>query len=94
MNWMEQRNEMFHRINDRLAKLYVRESIKGQECFRTESGLYFRLFEFSGENALCIEYAENYEEAVKNLFEDGDRFYLDEMSEDEVFDAMVEEIEN
>lgn len=94
MSWMAQRNETFSKMNEQLTKLYEKVSVAGQECFRHESGMYFRLFEFPGSNALCIEYAENYEEAQKNRFEDGDLFYMDELSEDEMFNAMIKEIED
>lgn len=93
MSWMEQRNEMFQKIKVRISELYRNENIKGQECFINESGMYFRLFEFPGENALCVEYAENREDAFLNRFEDGERFYLDELTEDEILKAIVEEID-
>lgn len=93
MSWMEQRNATLNKINERLTKLYPKVSVAGQECFRHESGMYFRLFEFPGSNALCIEYAENDAEAQKNRFENGDRFFLQEFSEDEMFEEMIKEIE-
>lgn len=94
MNWMEQRNTMWNKINDRLTKLYPKINIAGQEYFKHEKGMCFRIFEFPGSNALCIEYADNIAEAQINRFEDGDRFFLDEFSEDEMFEAMIKEIED
>lgn len=93
MSWTEQRNEMFQKIKIRLNALYERENIKDKECFKHKDGLYFRLFEFPGENALCVEYALDREDAILNRFEDGDRFYLDEMTEDEMLQSIIEEIE-
>lgn len=93
MNWMEQRKTMLNKINGRLAELYLKARVADRECFKHRSGIYFRLFEFPGENALCIEYAENDTEAYKNRFEDGDRFFLEEYSEDEMLKAMIREIE-
>lgn len=94
MSWMAQRNATFNKINEQLTKIYEKTSVAGQECFKHARGKYFRLFEFPGSNALCIEYAENYEEAQKNRFEDGDRFFLGEFSEEEMLNAMLEEIED
>lgn len=94
MSWMEQRRKIFNKMSEQLARRYEKEIVKNQECFKHESGSFFRLFEFPGENALCIEYAESYEEAQKNRFEDGDRFYIDEMDEEKMFAAMIKEIED
>lgn len=85
---------MFNRIDERLARIYEKESVAGRECFKHVSGMRFRLFEFPGENALCIEYAENYEEAQKNRFEDGDCFSIEEFTEEKIFEAMIKEIED
>lgn len=61
----------------------------------TEGEFYFRIDEFPGEFALVIEYAENKKQAIRGIFgEDGDRFYLDEMDEDEMFAAMCQEVRN
>ncbi|MGN0409296.1 MAG: hypothetical protein ACI4E3_02690 [Candidatus Fimousia sp.] len=43
--------------------------------------------------AIVIEYAETIEEAEKNMFEDGDLFYLDELDENQMFEQMIREIE-
>lgn len=59
----------------------------------TEGEFYFRIDEFPDEFALVIEYAENKNHAIRGIFgEDGDLFYLDEMDEDEMFEAMLAEV--
>ncbi len=59
----------------------------------TEGELYFRIDEFPGEFALVIEYVENKKDAIRGIFgEDGDRFYLEDMDEDEMFEAMLKEV--
>lgn len=96
MNWTEQkvkRNKRYQAIYKMLEERYKTERCNGKENFRYNDG-WFRLFEFPGEYALCIEYANNKEEAEVNGYEDGDRFYLDEMSEEEMLQAMIKEIED
>ena len=59
----------------------------------TEGEFYFRIDEFPDEFALVIEYVENKKHAIQGIFgEDGDLFYLDEMDEDEMFEAMCREV--
>lgn len=92
MSWMEQRKKRFEKINSELKKMYKTEICCNQETFINGEGR-FRIFEFTGENALCLEYAESENEARLNLFEDGDRFYLDEYPDEEkMLQAMIEEI--
>ena len=47
----------------------------------------------SGAMALVIEYADTEQEARQNALEDGDRFYLDETTLDEMLRLMIAEIE-
>ena len=42
--------------------------------------------------ALVLEHASSEDEMKKNLFEDGDLFYMDKMNEEQMFNAMIEEI--
>lgn len=83
-----------NRIIDRLREHYSMQTVGKRECFRTAKGVYFKPFALFTWNALAIEYAENKTEAEEGRFEDGDLFYLDEMAEDEIFSAMLKEIEN
>ena len=93
MSWMEERNRIFSSIKTKLSGQYEQEDINGNICFKNKNGMYFRLFEFPGENALCIEYAENKKDAASNMFEDGDRYYIDELNEYQMYEAMIKEIE-
>lgn len=45
-------------------------------------------------NAIVIEHAFSETEAKKNVFEDGDLFYIDELTEEEMFNEMIKEIED
>lgn len=96
MNLTEQkrRNDAFHEMEQRFKGKYSVKRFGKNVCFLTPSGLIFRLFEFPGEAALAIEYAETPDEAEKGLFEDGDRFYLSDLSGNALFRAMTAEIES
>lgn len=96
MNSMEQKNQtnerrknLMHRLSQRYEQLLVRDDI----CFRKTDDSIFTLSIFPGEAAIVIEYAESYEEAILYRYEDGDRFYLADMDEETMFQAMIREIE-
>ena len=68
--------------------------IRDRICFLNRSGTLFHLNSLGNDfNCLVIEYADSMQEAMQNRFEDGNLYYMDEMNEDEMFDAMVSEIE-
>lgn len=48
----------------------------------------------SGYNALLIEFAEDQEISSRNLAEDGDLYFIDDYTPEEMFDEMMKEIEN
>lgn len=83
-------------LNSRLARRFENIEIEGESCFLASNGAVFHLDSMGGKyNALVIEYADNLEMAKKGVFgEDGDLFYMDELSEDEMFEAMIKEIED
>lgn len=84
-----------NRIDDRIADRYSSPfSIDGQRCYLYGDNHYFMITPFHFEyDSIIVEHAHSLEEAKKDLFEDGDRLYLDEMTDDEIFDAIVREIE-
>ena len=64
-------------------------------CFLNKNGTIFHLDSMGNEfDCLVIEYADSLQEAMLYRFEDGDLYYMDDMTEDEMFDAMVKEIES
>lgn len=83
-------------LNKRLEQKYDCMMINGILCFILENGCVCRIDSMGGEyNALVLEYAENLDKAKENVFdEDGDLFYMEKMSEDEMLNAMINEIEN
>lgn len=66
----------------------------GQHCYKAREDEYFRISGFSYFHAVMIEHALSEEEARKSMFEDGDRFFVEEMSKEEILKAVIHEIEN
>lgn len=96
---MTQKEMRFKRkeiLNSRLAQKFESIVIDDSICFFASRGAICRLDSIGDEyNALVIEYADNLEMAKKGIFgEDGDLFYMDELSEDEMLQAMIQEIED
>ena len=96
MTRMEMRSQIEDRIaklNGRLAKEYQKRTVGERECFIRKDGFLFALDYILPYEAIVIEYAENESEAKLNRFEDGDLFYLKEMDEEAMLQAMLREIE-
>lgn len=96
MNLMELRNRTIRRetvMDNALEQKFESVSINGIPTFKNSDGKLFRLCSLPEDGAIVVEYADNYDEAVLNRFEDGDFFYLDEMSEDVMLQAILVEIE-
>lgn len=69
----------------------------GQRCFQARSNRFFLVSGFTFPDAaqvIVLEYANSLEEAKLPRFEDGDLYYMDEMDEEEMFQAMIKEIED
>lgn len=92
MSLTEQKNKRKSDLESMFSDRFEQVSISDTLCFRTPNGGIFRVCSFPEEGALVIEYAETEAEANLNQFEDGDRFYLDEMSLESMFQAMLQEI--
>ena len=92
MSLTEQKNKRKSDLEAMFSEQFEQVSISDTLCFRTPNGGIFRVCPFPEEGALVIEYAETEDEAKLNQFEDGDRFYLDEMSLESMFQAMLQEI--
>lgn len=92
---MERKNKISKRkayLEQRLSERFEQMQIREKTCFRRTDGAIFFLSIFPGEAALVIEYAESVEDAMLYHFEDGDRFYLEDMDEETMFQAMLREI--
>lgn len=76
-----------------LSAKYRTVDLAGEKFFVATDGAFFRVGVFPGAMALVIEYADTEQEARQNALEDGDRFYLDETTLDEMLRLMIAEIE-
>lgn len=76
-----------------LSAKYRTVDLDGENFFVATDGAFFRVGVFPGTMALVIEYADTEQEARQNALEDGDRFYLDETTLDEMLRLMIAEIE-
>lgn len=87
-------NTRISKIEQKLKEIYpVAFQIRGQNCYEAGENEYFMITGLSWANAVVVEHAFSVDEATKNRFEDGDLFYMDELSEDEMLNAMIKEIE-
>ena len=66
--------------------------IAGGKCFKSEENTFFLITPLSWADAIVVEYAPSEEEARKNLFEDGDLFYMDELNRKEMLKKILMEI--
>lgn len=78
------RNTIKKKIDDRFSQRYEVKQINGEPFFVTGKNVPFRICTMSP-NLLVVEYADTWE--------DGDCFNIDEMTEEEIFNAMLKEIE-
>lgn len=81
-------------LENRLKSRFEQIEINGRNCFILGNDEIIHLTGLTSFNAIVIEYAESKDDADKNMFEDGDLFYLDELDEDAMFEAMIREIED
>lgn len=94
MTLQEQRRNRKERIDARLSERYEGVEINGERCFLRSAGGVFHIDTIGGEqNGLVIEFAKSRQEAEHCFPDDGRLYLMDEMTEDEMFEAMVKEIE-
>lgn len=85
--------ERYKSLELRMERLYEKVKIGEWTCFVRPDGSLFTLEYIIPYGALVIGYADNEEEAKLNRFEDGDLFYLEDMDEETMFNAMIQEIQ-
>ncbi|MDD6742215.1 MAG: hypothetical protein PUE22_01720 [Roseburia porci] len=83
-------------ISEQLKKKFDDVYIGDEQWFILPDNQAIHIVELlSGYNSLVIEYAENIDEKSRHLAEDGSQFsILDYNTPEEMFDAMMKEIEN
>ena len=99
MNSLTERSKRRFQLEERFKKrcaipLIVRD---GKPCFQARSNCFFLVSTLKfpdGTEAIFLEFADSLEDVNLNRFEDGDLYYMGEMNEEEMFQAMIKEIEN
>lgn len=81
---MDQRKTIKDNLDQRFSELYKTKEIDEITFFISKKGIPFHTCTMA-QNMIVIEYADTWE--------DGNVFYTDEMSEEEIFNAMIKEIE-
>lgn len=86
-------------IRSEFEKRYQTGTTKDGRTFYIFNGLAFAICFFDesafGYPAFCLEYVEDMNLAENNIFQDdGDWFYFDEMTKEQMLTAMVAEIED
>ena len=96
MDWTESKLKIKARVdalNNRFSDRFKTIQVGSRTFFLGPDGVSLFALDYLGSyGALVIEYAEDYDEAFANRLEDGDLFYLDEMDEEAMFQAMMREI--
>ena len=85
--------EMINSVESKLDQRYCRLSINGKFCFMKPNGIVFSLQKMPGEEAIVVEYADSYTEALLNRFEDGDRFYIQDLDKETLIQRILYEID-
>ena len=98
MDWTESKLKIRERadaLNSRFAESFNSIQVGSRPFFLGPDGASLFALDFLGPyGALVIEYADDYDTALAGQLEDGELFFLDEMDEDAMFLAMLNEIEN
>lgn len=89
-------NERCKALEKEFETRYKKETeVRGKKCFIVREDEFFIVSGLNWANAIVLEHAfsKTKTEVKKNRFEDGKLFYMEEMSEKEMFEKMIEEIE-
>ena len=86
---------LLDRLEDRFLLIYDKIIINDKMCFLLPSGSVVHLVCFPEDGWRCIlaEFADSIEEAEKNLFEDGDLLFINDFTEEELYQSLLKEIE-
>lgn len=79
-------------LEKRLRQVFETEHLRNGIFFKTKDNAYFRVECIKEYNCIVIEYGETKKAASLNQLEDGDLFYLNELTDEELFDSVIAEI--
>lgn len=98
MTDMETRSRIMERVEKLESRFEERYGLfsktEEKKCFYVNDEEYFMVTGLASLGGIVIEHALSKREAERNMFEDGDLFYMDELDEDAMFEAMIREIED
>lgn len=80
--------QLLEAVEDRFSSEYKEVSINGQRCFISDNGTVFFFIVLNQLRGLVVEYANSFEEAQANMFEDGDLISIDQD-----YDKLISEIQ-
>lgn len=97
MTSMEKKRKIDERrktLENEFERRYRKETeVRGKKCFAVREDEFFIVSGLNWANAIVLEHAFSKMEVEKNMFEDGELFYMDELNEKEMLEKMIEEIE-
>lgn len=79
-------------LEHRLMQVFETEHLRNGMFFKTKDDVYFRVDCIKEYNCIVIEYGETKRAASLNQLDDGDRFYLSELTDEELFNAVITEV--
>ncbi len=85
--------ELQKKIEDLFKELKFEKVIVNGTSLLLHSGIYYKITFIKGLKSYVIEFANSYDEAVNNVFEDGDLYPIS-LSEDELIDKLRHDIVN
>ena len=86
-------NEYYSFIVEQISERYPAKKIGPNKCFyNKEKNDYFMVDIFRHFGAIFVEYANGVNEAQNNIFEDGDLFYPDDGTKEEMLEKILAEI--
>lgn len=90
---MTKTRESVEYVTNRLRKIYEERKINGEDWFILPNQVAIHV-DIIEENRLVIEFADNVEKAKIHMADDGQSYYLDDYTPEEMFNEMMKEIEN
>lgn len=85
-------SELLKKLEYRLSNEFEQIDVNGLICFLLPSGAVANLIEFGEYKAIAAQYADDITKAEKNIFEDGDLYFTEDMTEEEILAALLEEM--
>ena len=84
--------KLLEKLEDKLSKIFKPIWIGEDYCFELPNGMIAHLIAFKEWKCILVEYAENVDAYKKYQSEEGEQFYFEEMTEDELFEAIKSEM--